>query len=460
MAMKNKKRRSKGSRTLTIIFYTVYFVLTLALIGSLLYVNARLESRLADYENTHANNRSREIFREWFADPDWARLYDMAGITDSRYERSDAFAAAMTDLVGDRELTCQETSAGLSGQRKYLLKLDDETIGWFTLENRASKKAQLPQWELGQVYLNHARNEAVTVLTPEGVTVKVNGVALTDDHVIRIDTTPAQEYLPQGIHAPRTYTHYLQGLMTTPRITAEDSQGKALEVVFDADSGCFLVLRQEQAITSELQALSLKAAKAWVQFRITHGFPQELDRYFDTDSDVCQQLLSAAPLVTEGLQAPITWGEEAITDFCAYGETVFSVRIRLPASYSGDDGEQAQLNLDQTFFFRLENSDWKCYAVTDTDVTAPLSYVRVTFRLNDQVIQSNMYPANAAELPLPTVSAPSGQAFAGWFRRETGADGATAYILVYGPGQTDAVPLSPDSVLEPITLYALFENIE
>lgn len=461
MAMNTKKRRSKGSRTLTIIFYTVYFVLTLALVAGLLFANSKLERQLKNYELTHADNRSQEIFREWFADPDWARLYAMAGIADSRYESSSAFSAFMNGLVGEQELTYLETSAGLTGQRKYLLKLGSETIGWFTLENRAGKVSRLPQWELGQVHLNHARNESVTVLTPEDVTVKINGVALTADHVTRIDTTLAQEYLPQGIHASRTYTHYLQGLMTTPQVTAEDSQGNPLEVIRDEETGIFLVPQAaEETITRELQSLSLKAAKACIQFRITHGYLQELDRYFAVGSDVYEQLVDTTALVSEPLSAPISWGDESVTEFCRYGESVFSVRIRLPASYSGDDGIQAELNVDHTFFFRLEDAQWKCYAITDENVTEPLAYVRVTFQVGEQVILSHMYPQNAAELPLPIVSAPSGQVFTGWFRRETVADGATAYILVYGPGQTDAVSLSPDSLLEPMTLYALFETVE
>jgi hypothetical protein len=52
------RKKYRGSRTLTIIFYTVYVVLALALVFGILQANSRLENWLSDYENTHAGNRS------------------------------------------------------------------------------------------------------------------------------------------------------------------------------------------------------------------------------------------------------------------------------------------------------------------------------------------------------------------------------------------------------------------
>ena len=452
--------RPRGNRTLSIIFYTVYTVLTLSLICGILYANTRLTGWLSDYENTHAQNRSREIFQTWFAEPDWNRLYGLAGIADSQYEDSEAFAAAMDELCRDKELTYQETSPGLTGQRRYLLMLDGESIGWFTLENRAPRGGRMPDWQLSQLHLNPDRTKAVTVLTPGDVTVRINGVVLTDAHVISIQTTAAQDYLPLGYTAPRIYTYYLDGLMTTPQVTVEDSQGNSLTVTYLQEQDAFLASAPEETLTRELSGHCLKAAKAYAQYRISRGSLWELDQYFDTTTEIYAQIRNMEALVSDAAFPRLTYEAESITDFCAYGQDLFSVRIVLPVQVRCMDDTNLTFLVNHSFFFQRRGDTWKCISVTEDDISQPKTFLRITFRLGDQVVSSNMYPSDTDTLSLPRISSPQGQSFAGWFRRETGADGAITYIPVFGPEQTGTV-LLPDGMLrESMTLYALFETIQ
>ena len=119
-----KKKKNKGNRTITLIFYTCYFALVAALLGGIFFLNSWIKDWLVDYEASQPTTRCEEVFQEYFADPDWAALYAMAGLTDTEYEDNSAFVQFMDAKVGSRELTYVETSAGLSGGHKYLLKLD------------------------------------------------------------------------------------------------------------------------------------------------------------------------------------------------------------------------------------------------------------------------------------------------------------------------------------------------
>lgn len=454
------RKKYRGSRTLTIIFYTVYVVLALALVFGILQANSRLENWLSDYENTHAGNRSQEIFQTWFAEPDWNRLYALAGIADSQYEDANAFADAMSELCRGRTLTYQETSPGLSGQRRYLLKLDEESIGWFTLENRAARSARMPDWQLCQLHLNRERTKSVTVLTPGDVTVRINGVPLTNDHVISVDSTLAQDYLPLGYEAPRTYTYHLEGLMATPQVTVEDRQGNPLEVVYVQELDTFLVQAPEEQISRELSGLCLKTAKAYAQYRISRESLWELDQYFDSTTETYALIRKTEPLVSDSVLPRLTYGEETISDFCRYGEDLFSVRIQLPVQIRGAEDTELTFLVDHSFFFRLRGDNWKCITVTETDISQPTSFLRVTFLLDDQVLCTNLYSSDCEALSLPQVSAPQGQSFAGWFRRETGADGAITYIPVFGPEQSGTVRLPDGTLREPMILYAMFETVQ
>ena len=124
---KKKKKVKKANRNVTIVFYTLYFMMIAAFLGGMFFLNNWLNNFLVNYQASQPTTRCEEIFQQHFADPDWATLYAQAGLSDTAFEGSDAFAAYMEAKVGANELTYVETSAGLSGGHKYLLKLADET---------------------------------------------------------------------------------------------------------------------------------------------------------------------------------------------------------------------------------------------------------------------------------------------------------------------------------------------
>ena len=217
-----KRKKKKGNRTVTIIFYTFYFALVASCLAGMFFLNGWLTDWLTDYEASQPTTKCAEIFQETFADPNWEALYDMAGLQDTAYEGSEAFASFMETKASGKELTYVETSAGLSGGHKYLLKLEGETIGYFTLEDHAPKGADVADWKLGTVSLNTSYDQSVTIQTMEGITVYINGVALTDDNTIRIGTTRVEDYLPEGVYGPRIYTQYLEGLMVAPLVSRWD----------------------------------------------------------------------------------------------------------------------------------------------------------------------------------------------------------------------------------------------
>ena len=68
---KNKKK--KGIRVGTVIFYLFYLMLIGAAAYGINYGLGLLNDWLTVYEASQPDTRSREIFNEYFADPDWAR---------------------------------------------------------------------------------------------------------------------------------------------------------------------------------------------------------------------------------------------------------------------------------------------------------------------------------------------------------------------------------------------------
>ena len=455
-----KKKKKKANRTITLIFYTVYFVLVAAILGGLFFLNNWLEGWLVNYEASQPTTRCEEIFQEHFASPDWAKLYQMAGLSDTEYEGSEAFAAYMTEKVGGQALNYVETSAGLSGGHKYLLKLGDETLGYFTLVDHAPEGSDIADWQLGKVSLSYAYGEAVTIQRVGDVTVYVNGIALTDDHTIQIGTTLSEDYLPEGVHGPRIYTYYLEGLMVTPEVTAADAEGNPVDVSYNAETGIYTVQTEENTISEEEYERVLKTAKTYALRMIEKASTQELAKYFDSKSDTYKTIISIDPWMQEWFFRSYEWGEESITGYYRHSDNLFSVHVELPMLVTRTDDTVKEYKIDHSFFFEKKNGTWKCVTMTNVDIRKQTASVRLTFKSDDNVIFTNMFAEDISTLELPTVTAPEGQVFTGWYRLDTAADGTRSYTRVFAPEDGDVITLPAGTKLEPMTLYALFEPAE
>ncbi|MBR6595617.1 MAG: hypothetical protein IKK72_03455 [Oscillospiraceae bacterium] len=455
-----KRKKKKGNRTVTIIFYTVYFALVAACLAGMFFLNGWLTDWLTDYEASQPTTKCAEIFQETFADPDWEALYDMAGIQDTAYEGSEAFAAFMEAKVGSQDLTYVETSAGLSGGHKYLLKLEGETIGYFTLEDHAPKGADVADWQLGTVNLNTSYDQSVTVQTMEGITVYINGVALTDDNTIRIGTTRVEDYLPEGVYGPRIYTQYLEGLMVAPQVTAADEAGNPVEISHNAETGVYTVQTTVNSIGDQEYERVLLTAKTYALRMIEMASTKDLGTYFDRNSQSYKTIISIDPWMQEWFFRSYEWGQESITGYYRHSENLFSVHVDLSMFVTRTDDTVKEYKVDHSFFFEKQGGAWKCINMINVDIQEQTSVVRLTYKLDDSVIFSNMYAEDAKKVDLPTVTAPEGKVFAGWFRLVTNTDGSKEYKQVFSPEADGIVELPEGTRLEPMTLYAIFENAD
>ncbi len=453
-----KKKKKKANRTITIIFYTFYFMLIAAGIAGILFLRSWLNDYLVTYEASQPTTKCEEIFQAHFANPDWKKLYTMAGLTDSAYEGSDAFAALMEEKLGSGEITYVETSAGLTGGHKYLLKLENETLGFFTLVDKAPEGSDIPDWQLGQVALAYAQGESVTIQKMDGITVYVNGIALTDEHTIRIGTTLAEEYLPAGLQGPRIYTQYLDGLMVEPEVTATDADGNVVEVVYDEAQDLYIVQTEENTITDELYERVLATAKTYSLRMIEKATKQELGKYFDSKSETYKTIVGIDPWMQEWFFKSYEWGQEAITGYYRYSDKLFSVHVNLSMFVTRTDDTMKEYAVDHSFFFEKQGNTWKCITMTNVDIQKQVSAVRLTFRSGDSVLLTNMYDEDISSLTAPLVTAPEGKVFAGWFRQEIAADGSKTYTLVFTPDADGNITLPAGTKLEPMVLFALFED--
>ena len=349
-ARKSGSKKKSGNNIGSVIFYTVYFIAVITIVAGLLITNHWLNGWLENYELSQPTIKCEEVFNQYFATPDWAALYEKAGISDTLYEGSEAFTAYMSEKVTG-PITYVETSAGLSGGHKYLLKHGEDLLGYFTMVDNAPAGSELPNWQLGQISLNHTYNHSVTVQKMADQTVYVNGVALTDDHTIQIGTTLAERYLEDGIHGPQIHTQYLSGLMAAPTVTAVDADGNSLNVSYSEDSGIYIVQTAVNTISQDELDRAMGTAKTYALYMIEKVNRNELAKFFDSGSQSYKTIISIDPWMQEWFFRSYEFSNEAVDGFYRYTDNLFSVHVSLSMFVTRTDDTVKEYTVDHTFFF-------------------------------------------------------------------------------------------------------------
>lgn len=453
-----KSRKKKNSKKGSAVFYTFYIMLVLVLaLGSFLGYRW-LEGWLTEYEA--AQVKCQEVFQELFADPDWGALYERAGVQDTLFEGKDAYIAHMQSKIGDADLTCLETSAGLSRNKKFEVRFGNEKIASFTMEGDRKYITDIPDWQLSQVELVMNRNNTIRIQTVEGTIAYVNGVALDDSYTVQIAGTAAEDFLPMGITGIRMYTQEVSGLMAKPVVTVMDETGANLVVEYDDVSDCYVALTDFNTITDEQRELALESVKTYCKWMIQEiNSRGSVAKCIDPSSNLYRNIIAAQenPWVEE--HNGFKFENESVSGFTMYGDNIFSVQVALSMKVTRTDGSVKEYAFNQALFFnKKDDGRWLCYNMTDADITLPRGEVRLTFMNGNEMLTTDFYDTNASEMIVPVLSAPEGKVFAGWMLKSVDENGRVTTTLVFQPDDQGRVYLAEDVTLVPMVLYAYYQD--
>ena len=451
-----KKAPRKGTKVFwlsCLIFVAVFYVATF--IG--LQV---LKGWLVKFEAAQPTVKSQEVFAELFAKPDWKKLYETAGLEAGSYEDAATFAAFMEARVGGEKLTFLETSAGLSGDKKYVVCLGDEKLGTFTLEDKNGAKGMtaVPDWQLSDVTFFASGQESFRILMAEGNTAYINGIALTEDQIVARRTSQADAYLPT--FAPKTRIQILEvaGLLTTPVVEIRDADGQALEVTYDAETATFSQAMAQEELPEDLHTLALDALETYALYMSGKATKAQVGKYFDKNSETYASIM-AADLAWVQKGSDYTFTDKSVTDYRTHGEEIFSVRVSVDLNITRkEDGTVKTTDITQSMFFAKNSSgDWVCFEMTAVDASVWLEEVRLVFLKDGEVISDTFVDSESSSVTCPLVSVPEGKTFKGWTVEEKDGSGRAVLRLMFSPDESGVVNLPSGTVLTPMTLSPLFE---
>lgn len=449
---REKKKISRG----TIVFYSIYAAFVVLALGAIFALTVPLRSWLESYQASQPENKSQEIYTQLFATPDWEALYTLAGVADTAYEGKEAYAAYMEEKVGTDTLTLMETSAGLSGDRKYVIRHGSEKIATFTMTGTQDASTHITTWELDTVELFFTRQCSVKVEKTPEQTVYINGVPLDDSHIIKTTFTRAESYLPDGIHGFRREQLQLTDLLIPPTVTVKNSDGSTTQLIQD-EYGNYSIETPEMVISEDEKTIAINAAKANALYAIRAIGTGELKNHFDSKSQIYKDICNTQVFIQEYTGYRFVDRITAVSDYYRYSDDLFSAHVVLQLKVTLNTGRAKIYDAATTFFFtRQEDGSYRVTDITNLRIQEQQTQVRLDFMADEPT--SIMADATAQTLTLPTVSVPAGQTFRGWAKQELDEAGRTVMTIVFTPDENGIVYLTGAQPLEPMTLYPVFEK--
>ncbi len=447
---KTKSEFHKG----TFLFYACYFGFILLFLIVILCLLFPLRNWLVKYESSQPSYMRQQIYEEYFANPDWEKIYTVSGTQDTAFDNKTTYAAYMSQLVGDKKLTCLETSAGLSGDKKYVIKLDDLKIASFTLTGGADSDTEIPQWRLADMEIFFIGSNSAIIEKLPDQTVYINGVALDDTYTIRSVSTLAEDWLPDGVHGYKRIQQQVTGLLTEPTVLVKNADGSIANVTKNPETGVYQQSYESQIATTEEKALALNAAQTYGLYMIRRINAGDLAKHFASNANAYRTITQSELGWTQA-HSSYAFGEATYKNYYRYSDTLFSIHIDITLTLTRTNNSQKDHPISCTLFFTNTKNGWMVTEMTNQDVQTLRQQVRIRFMDKDTVLLDQMVDANTKKLTFPALeNTPTA-----WATKEIDASGAIIMTPVYTPDASNEIIIPAGTTLEPQTLYALYEEV-
>jgi len=201
--------------------------------------------------------------------------------------------------------------------------------------------------------------EDYSITAPAGVTVSVNGIALSESEALDFTANEDFEGIEEAVSAvPGTVRYEVSGLVLRPEVTAVTANGTVLSAA-EEDNGFTFVLEHDEAFAAEQETHILDAFDAYIAFSGNRGgnLMGNYSRYLSylvPDSEPAERAVSAFD--------SLTWaaGRDQSLESCTLGEVIrysddlFTAQVNF--TMKGDVTENANGYL---FIFVRHDDAWK-----------------------------------------------------------------------------------------------------
>lgn len=345
---------------------TFYRVLLILVIVGVLITGIVLNlvwDYLSVYESSMPKYVARDIFARYFESGDFSQLYELYSDRLSPYEGRDEFEKFLNTLIGGGTLT------------DYEVTLADQSVRCFDLRTSGKKLATLylkqsqtdpgwgqTLWEFDRIELETFPTSSVTVRTVSDSTLLINGREVSRDCVTE-DGIPTEscEHMPEGVTGLTFSVYRIDGLITDPDISCLNKYGELAVPGFDSSADMFVEsVTYDSELSAKYTELAVKAQQTYQRYLTNDASKSNVREYFDTDSAFYNSLMHTTT-VWYPTHIGHSYSDEAVGEFYAYGDKVFSCRYVGTLVITRTKTDTRYFDLDCVMYFRLIDGEYKVY---------------------------------------------------------------------------------------------------
>ena len=318
---------------------------------------------LSVYESSLPKYVARDIFAEYFESGDYSRLYELYTDRIGPYEGREEFEKCLNTFIGggtlnDYEITLADQNVccfGLKAAGKKLatlyLKKSETEPGW-----------NQTLWEFDRIELETLPTSSVTVRTVSDSTLLLNGREVSRGCVIESGIpTESCAQMPEGVEGLTFTVYRIEGLITDPDIACLNKYGALAVPDYDTSTDMFVEsVTYDAELSAKYTELAVKAQQTYQRYLTNDASKSSVREYFDTDSDFYKSLMRTT---TVWYPAHIghSYSDEAVGEFYAYGDEVFSCRYVGTLIITRTKTDTRYFDLDCVMYFRLIDGEYKAY---------------------------------------------------------------------------------------------------
>lgn len=335
------------------LFWILLSVYTLLLMGGIVVFANVLNDKLTVYESKQVKYAAEAVFEEFFAES-LDRVAAEYGEGVSLYETNEDYLSALTDRV-DKESLVYSKKSEENGKHIFSVADKNGEIAEYILSRTEDEK-----WLLEDISLFISPEKTVTVTAQKGSEVRINGVALTDGHILSEDSTHWSNsfiFPEENCEGIKTVTYQLSGLYVKPEVKITDRFGNPCEAVEGEENVYISPVAYDTHRQEEVEERILSAAEEYCRYMYRDASLTDIMIYIDRSGELYSSLKSLTEYWSEeGERREYTNGR--VTELYFYSENVFTCKVNLTATLDEDVNE-----IELTLLFYRADRAWMLHDI-------------------------------------------------------------------------------------------------
>lgn len=358
-----KSRTKRRSRTGTIVFYSIYFVLLAAVLSAAAVGLGQLWQFLSHYEASQIYHVTDAVEKQ-LNSGDRSLLYAAADPDISPYEDEEMLRRQIDErFPGDFSLR-KNLRKSTKDVPVYTVMCGEDAVAFLTMK-QSGKDAlyDLALYSPDSVTgIVPVKNERVTLSYPTGATPFINGTALLPDEAISAEPiAEAEEFGEYLAEIPEMYSCTVDGLMFPPQVEFRDGSGNTLDAVQTGDSYSCPCPGASGEFADDAAEFAMEFSQMYSRYIANDAYFSSLSGYVPADTKLYHDLQTyEGQFYTYHTGYDFT--EEKTLRVTQYSESCFAVRV----SYVHNVyyGETYSYPADNTVFAVKTADGWRAVGLT------------------------------------------------------------------------------------------------